>query len=125
MTHGSPDQIDEHLDQGTPESRLREIAEKARADIIITGHSHLPSIRQVDDVLFVNCGSVGRTEDGDPRACYALLTLDPLSVVHVRVSYDISRAIVAMQNRHLPGSFTRMISEGRSFDDISGHGDPA
>ena len=125
VTHGSPDQIDEYLDRGTLESRLREIAEKARADIIITGHSHLPSIRQVDDVLFVNCGSVGRTEDGDPRACYALLTLDPLSVVHVRVSYDISRAIVAMQNRHLPGSFTRMISEGRSHDDISGHGDPA
>ena len=124
MTHGSPDQIDEHLDQGTPESRLRG-SRKSQGRYNCTGHSHLPSIRQFDDVLFVNCGRVGRTEDGDPSACYALLTLDPLSVVHVRVSYDISRAIVAMQNRHLPGSFTRMISEGRSFDDISGHGDPA
>ena len=125
VTHGSPDSINEYLDLGTPESRLREFAQKTRADIIVTGHSHLPSIRQVDNVLFVNCGSVGRTEDGDPRACYALLTLDPLSVVHIRVSYDISRAITAMQNQHLPGPLTRIVSEGRSPDDISGHGNSA
>ena len=58
-------------------------------------------------------------------ACYALLTLDPLSVVHIRVSYDISRAITAMQNQHLPDQLTRIVSEGRSPDDISGHGNSA
>jgi diadenosine tetraphosphatase ApaH/serine/threonine PP2A family protein phosphatase len=67
----------------------------------------------------VNCGSVGRTEDGDPRACYALLTLDPLSVVHIRVPYDISKAIEALRNRHLPDSFVRIVSEGRPLDIVS------
>lgn len=119
VTHGSPDSLTEYLVQETPESRFREIAQKTKADIIVTGHSHLPSIREIDNVVFVNCGSVGRTEDGDPRACYALLTLDPLSIVHVRVPYDISKAIEAIRNRHLPDSFARIVSEGKPLDVVS------
>lgn len=119
VTHGSPDSLTEYLVHETPESRLQEIAENTGADIIVTGHSHLPSIRSTEGTLFVNCGSVGRTEDGDPRACYALLTLDPLSVVHIRVPYDISKAIEALRNRHLPDSFVRIVSEGRPFDIVS------
>jgi len=119
VTHGSPDSLTEYLVQETPESRFREIAQKTKADIIVTGHSHLPSIREIDNVVFVNCGSVGRTEDGDPRACYALLTLDPLSIVHVRVPYDIDRAIDAIRNRHLPDSFARIVSEGKPLDVVS------
>jgi predicted phosphodiesterase len=119
VTHGSPGSLNEYLVQETPETRFREIAQKSKADIIVTGHAHIPSIRQVDGVWFVNCGSVGRTEDGDPRACYALLSLDPFSIVHVRVSYDISRAIDALRKRHLPDSFRRIISEGKPLDVVS------
>jgi putative phosphoesterase len=116
VTHGSPDSQNEYLVRETPESRFSEIAKKADADIIVTGHSHLPLIMESDGVWFVNCGSVGRTEDGDPRACYALLTLDPFSVIHIRVAYDIDRAINALRMRHLPDSFVRSVSEGKPFD---------
>jgi putative phosphoesterase len=119
VTHGSPGSLNEYLVQETPETRFQEIAQKSKADIIVTGHAHIPSMRQVDGVWFVNCGSVGRTEDGDPRACYALLSLDPFSIVHVRVSYDISRAIDALRKRHLPDSFRRIISEGKPLDVVS------
>lgn len=123
VTHGSPDSLTEYLVQETPDSRLSEIAQKTGADFIITGHAHLPSIRQVDDSIFVNCGSVGRTEDGDPRACYALLTLNPFSICHIRVPYDISRAIAAIRLRHLPDSFVRIVSEGKPLDIVSGEED--
>jgi len=116
ITHGSPDSQNEYLVKDTPISRFSEIAKDARADIIITGHTHLPLILETDGVWFINCGSVGRTEDGDPRACYALLTLDPFSVVHIRVPYDINRAIEAIRARHLPDSFVRVISEGKPLD---------
>lgn len=113
ITHGSPDSMTEYLVSETPESRFSEIAKKTNADIIITGHAHLPSITHVDGVWFVNCGSVGRSEDGDPRACYALLTIDPFSIVHIRVPYEITRAIEAIHERHLPESFERILSEGK------------
>lgn len=119
VTHGSPGSLTEYLVEETPDSRYAEIVQKTKADIIVTGHAHLPSIREVDGVLFVNCGSVGRTEDGDPRACYALLTFEPFSVVHIRVPYDITKAIEAIRKRHLPDSFTRIISEGKPLDVVS------
>ena len=116
ITHGSPDSLNEYLVKETPASRFSELAATSNADIIITGHSHLPLILEKDGVWFINCGSVGRTEDGDPRACYALLTLDPFSVMHIRVPYDIDRAIEALRVRHLPESFIRVISEGKPID---------
>jgi diadenosine tetraphosphatase ApaH/serine/threonine PP2A family protein phosphatase len=41
-------------------------------------------------VLFVNCGSVGKPKDGDPRAAFAVLELDAGEVAAAieRVEYD-------------------------------------
>lgn len=116
VTHGSPDSITEYLDNETPETRFRAIAANTSARLIITGHSHRASAREVDGVWFVNTGSVGRSEDGDPRACYALLTLDPFSLIHIRVSYDIERTVAEIRHRHLPDAFARIVREGRSLE---------
>ncbi len=116
LTHGSPDSLTEYLDYGTPDTRLHEIAAAEKGGVIITGHSHRAAAREVDGVWFINAGSVGRPEDGDPRACYALLTVDPFSVIHIRVPYEIDRTIEEIRHRHLPDSFARIIREGRSLD---------
>jgi putative phosphoesterase len=116
VTHGSPDSITEYLDDGTPESRLREVASGVGARVVVTGHSHRPAAREVDGVWFVNSGSVGRSEDGDPRACYALITVDPFSLTHIRVPYDIERTVAAIRHRHLPDAFAWIVQEGRSLE---------
>ncbi|MFH0968599.1 MAG: metallophosphoesterase family protein [Methanobacteriota archaeon] len=116
VTHGSPDSITEYLDAGTPETRLHEVASGISARVVVTGHSHRPAAREVDGVWFVNTGSVGRSEDGDPRACYALITVDPFSLTHIRVPYDIDRTVTALRNRHLPDAFIRIVQEGRSLE---------
>jgi putative phosphoesterase len=41
-------------------------------DVLVCGHSHVPFSRAVAGVRVVNCGSVGRPVDGDPRGAYAL-----------------------------------------------------
>ena len=46
---------------------------------------------QYGGVLFVNCGSVGKPKDGDPRGAFALLTADeggPYELAIERVPYD-------------------------------------
>lgn len=64
----------------------------------------------------VNTGSTGRPEAGDPRACYALLQLNPFALCHFRVPSDIERAVAAGYENKLPDSFARIFQEGRSPD---------
>jgi len=120
LTHGSPDSNEDPLTPDTPDERLRELARKANADVIISGHSHQPFARRVDEVWFINTGSVGRPDDGDPRACYAVLRITPesLDVQHYRVEYDTERIAAAIRDHGLPESFARIFLYGRSLDDL-------
>ena len=118
LTHGSPASDEEPLTPDTPEKRLRELAQTAKADVIICGHSHRPFAREVDGVWFINTGSVGRPDDGDPRACYAVLEIDSkrIQVRHHRVEYDVERAVAAIREHKLPEVFAQMTLQGRNLD---------
>ena len=126
LTHGSPASPEEHLTPDTPEERMHELAEMAAADIIICGHSHQPFSRWVDNILFINTGSVGRPDDGDPRATYAILKIKRklVEVIHYRVEYDVDQAAAAIRANQLPEQFAQMLLQGRSLDKIvEGTGD--
>jgi putative phosphoesterase len=127
LTHGSPASPDEHLGPDTPEDRLCELAEMANADLIICGHSHQPFARWVGNVLFVNTGSVGRPDDGDPRATYAILKIKRrmIEVIHYRVEYDVEQAAAAILANRLPEQFAQMLLQGRSLENIEGKGSGA
>jgi len=120
LTHGSPTSNEEHLYPDTPEERLVALAEIASADVIVCGHSHRHFVRDVGIALYINTGSVGRPDDGDPRACYAILEANPyrLSVRHYRVEYDIQRAVAAIRENELPEAFAQMMLKGYDLDTI-------
>lgn len=121
LTHGSPDSNEEHLTPDTPEERLLELANIAQADVVIVGHSHQPFKRKVNGVWFINTGSVGRPDDGDPRASYAILNVKKpniFQVHHYRVEYDVQRAVSAIEEKGLPTLFAEMIKRGRSLEHI-------
>lgn len=120
LTHGSPESNEEPLTPETPQERLRELAKIGSAEVIVCGHSHQPFARRVDDVWFINTGSVGRPDDGDPRTCYALLHLDPrkLQVQHYRLEYDLNRAVDAIHARGLPEVFAQMLILGRDLETV-------
>ena len=119
LVHGSPSSITEYITSETPKTRLLEIANSSNAHIIVSGHAHMPFVGEVNQVHFINTGSVGRSEDGDPRACYALLSCtseNKLVVEHIRVPYDINETISKMEQCKLPELYIRAIREGRSPD---------
>lgn len=123
LTHGSPASEDEHLTPDTPQERLGELASMVEAGAVICGHSHLPFARRVDGVHFLNTGSVGRPDDGDPRACYAILQVDgsshrDLLMRHHRVAYNVDDAVAAIRERGLPEAFAQMMVEGYALDDV-------
>jgi len=119
MVHGSPDSIDEHIYPDTPEKRLREFARTVDADVVIMGHSHLQFSRTVDGVSFINPGSVGRPDDGNPKTAYAVISSNPFSVELVRLDYDVKAAADALRKKGLPESFAQMLLRGVSLDAIA------
>jgi len=112
ITHGTPDSVDEHIYPDSPEERLKEIAAKTNTDVIITGHSHTPMNRVVDGVTFINPGSVGRPVNGDPKAEYAVLSFNPLTVEFRRVSYDVEAVADQMRRKGLPESHVQVLLRG-------------
>lgn len=81
--------------------------------LIAFGHTHIPWHRVVDDVHFVNTGSVGRPKDGDWRAGYVLLDAgdaDP-RVQFVR-PYDIDRTMTGIRQSTLPHAFADYLRNG-------------
>ena len=116
IAHGSPRALDEGLGLETAEALLREITYQTKANLVVTGHTHVPSYRVVNAVIFVNAGSVGQPRDGDPRAAYALLNIDPVTgktqVLIKRVEYDVDAAVRALDQRGLSPELGDMLREG-------------
>ena len=54
--------------------------------MLVFGHTHKPWVHEYGGVLFVNCGSVGKPKDGDPRGAFAILTGGDVTIE--RVDYD-------------------------------------
>jgi putative phosphoesterase len=120
LTHGSPASNEEPLAPYTPKGRFAELARTANADVVICGHSHQALASQVHGVWFINTGSVGRPDDGDPRATYAVLQLEPedLEVRHWRVHYDVAKSVAAIREHQLPEAFAQMMLQGRNLDTV-------
>ncbi len=76
----------------TPDSELRKQIAPAPA-VFVTAHTHRPLMRQVDDTLVVNIGSVGSSFDLDRRAGYGRFTWadDGWAAEIVRIEYDYAR----------------------------------
>ncbi|MCE8426135.1 MAG: YfcE family phosphodiesterase [Candidatus Methanoperedens sp.] len=119
LTHRSPLHGDEQIGPETPDEKLHEFAQLADADVIIFGHSHRPFSRQVDGVWFINPGGAGRQDDGDPRASYAILQIDPFEVKHYRVDYDVEKAAAAIRENGLPEFFAQMALQGLSPEGVA------
>jgi putative phosphoesterase len=120
LTHGSPVSDKEPLTPNTPQARLLELAQIAQVDVILCGHSHQPFARDVHDVWFINAGSVGRPDDGDPRTGYAVMDLaaDYLQITHHRLEYDVERAVAEIRGCGLPEAFAQMTLQGRPLGQV-------
>ena len=90
LVHGSPRKVNEYLFEDKP-ARLYERLATAESDrVLVFGHTHKPWVHEYGGVLFVNCGSVGKPKDGDPRGAFAVLGQPPsgVDVTIERVDYD-------------------------------------
>lgn len=117
LVHGTPTLNTLYWTADRPDDFCLRMAGHAGAvagDVICFGHTHVPWHRAVDDILFVNTGSVGRPKDGDWRAGYVLLDIgqDEPRVELVRVEYDLQRAMDGILASGLPADFAEYLRTG-------------
>jgi putative phosphoesterase len=104
LVHGSPRKVNEYLFEDKPAKTFERIAAGADCDVLVFGHTHKPWVREYGGVLFVNCGSVGKPKDGDPRPGFAVLESNStgIEVEVVRVTYDAEAVAAEMRDVGLP-----------------------
>lgn len=110
LVHGHPDDPDRYTYRP---SFTPALLEQVDAEILILGHTHVQSHERFEDGIVMNPGSVGQPRDGDPRAAYAIVDLDAMTVEERRVEYDIDRVIAAVRESNLPDRIGTRLKRGK------------
>jgi putative phosphoesterase len=107
LVHGSPRKVNEYLFEDKPASLYERLAAAESDQVLVFGHTHKPWVREFGDVLFVNCGSVGKPKDGDARGAFAILAATPggIEVTIERVEYDAEAVAREVAASGLPSEF--------------------
>lgn len=100
--HGTPESPQQPWDASTPDTDLVDLARQADAQIVVSGHTHVPVVRRVGELLFVNPGSVGEALGGDlrPRWCWLEAT-DGKVMVHLE---HLNEPLAVVRQFDPPGS---------------------
>jgi predicted phosphodiesterase len=114
FTHGSPDdRLWEYVEPSTHSDLFGHYLAKLGVRIIGLGHTHAPYVWEDGGRVIFNPGSVGQPRDGDPRASFAVLSVEEqwVRVDIRRVGYDIQKAASKIREAGLPESHaTRLFS---------------
>ncbi|MCP8310670.1 MAG: metallophosphatase family protein [Candidatus Methylarchaceae archaeon HK01B] len=105
LVHGSPtDPIFEYVMPETHRDLFDYYLSNNGVDVIGLGHTHIPLMCKSDKGTIFNPGSVGQPRSGDPRACYAILTIKgrDVQVEHELVEYDVESAARKIMEAGLP-----------------------
>lgn len=103
MNHTVPHlPLHHYLDKDTSDSKLAEYYREIQADVIVTGHTHMPYVKLIGDRILVNPGSVGQSRDGDRRASFALLDTTSGKIDLKRLAYDITETSEYLKKFNFP-----------------------
>jgi putative phosphoesterase len=105
LFHGSPDDpLIEYVFPDISQLGAAKLIQRANADIVLLGHTHIPMAYSVRNALLANPGSVGQPRDGDPRASFAIVTISDDRVMFDmrRIEYDVDSVANKIQGTGLP-----------------------
>jgi putative phosphoesterase len=112
--HATPTKNNLYWYEERPDNFFLLMADKAQADIMIYGHTHIPYFKQLNGKYFINAGSVGKPKDKDPRICVCLIDLnqDNIKLTFIRKEYDIKFVCKEIINSGLPYYFAEKLMKG-------------
>ena len=66
---------------------MKDAARARNADIVLYGHTHIPSVDQGDDIIAVNPGSISQPRQPGRQPSYILMELDRHGEAHFSINY--------------------------------------
>ncbi|ADB62608.1 phosphodiesterase, MJ0936 family [Haloterrigena turkmenica DSM 5511] len=111
LVHGHPDDPDRYTRYTYPDEFSPRLL--GDEDVLVLGHTHVQGVEKFAEGIVVNPGSVGQPRDGDPRAGYAVVDLDALTVETHRLEYDIEAVQNAVTDAGLPERIGRRLARGK------------
>ncbi|HHT9145533.1 MAG: metallophosphoesterase family protein [Candidatus Brocadiaceae bacterium] len=110
FSHGSPrGDMFKYLRPDVSHKELEDELKYIHADIVFIGHTHLPMVRKIQDILVVNPGSVGQPRDSVPLASYAVW--EDGSITIKRVPYDIEATVKGLHGTNIPSQHVEMLTK--------------
>jgi protein phosphatase len=82
--------------------------ENVSADVILVGHTHVPSARRIGSCVVVNPGSLGQPKTGSPDASYAVWEDGKIELKSY--SYPVESAVAKVQALPIPGTLRDELS---------------
>lgn len=119
LCHGSPLKITDYVYPSITEEGLkRKLNGFQNVKVLCCGHSHIPFVKKIKDVMIVNGGSVGRPIDGDPRGSFAIFEInqDHMEGEIVRFKYDIDSYVEILRKNDYPEKTILSYLEGTKVD---------
>lgn len=113
--HATPTKNNLYWYEDRPEKFFLLMAEKANAEVLIYGHTHLSYFKKLNGYYFINAGSVGKPKDGDWRTCTCIVDIvnGDVKVNFIRREYDIQRVVKAIFEKGLPNYFAGRLALGK------------
>ncbi|WP_177733341.1 metallophosphoesterase family protein [Flavobacterium inviolabile] len=110
LVHGSTRSNEEYIYENHSEADLYEMMQQEKAAVLIMGHTHLSYIRKIQlengqpEKLVLNCGSVGRSKEGESQATYLLLHIDEQTTTAelVKLAYPVEETAEGIMASDIP-----------------------
>lgn len=129
MVHANPLDNKTYITAKAGDERLKGFLDKANADVLLMGHTHIPFHRAIfseeeNRKIYkhaVNVGSVGKPKHGDNRACYVTMEIDEKTSLNEPeafrfefhyVPYDVEKVIENIQKTGLSNAYDEFLRKG-------------
>lgn len=113
FVHGSPNKINEYLLENG--ENTKEIMNSTSYDVLICAHTHLPGIKQFDNKVYINCGSVGKPKIGRPNSTYCIIDITKDNGMKVQVkelTYPVQKIVKDMTMLNFPSTLIQGFEKG-------------
>ena len=103
MNHTVPRMpLHHYLDLNTPLPELAAYYGDIQAEVILTGHTHVPYVKKLGNKILVNPGSVGEPRDRDPRPSFVTFDTSTGQIQLRRFEYDTAETKRVLKELNFP-----------------------
>lgn len=113
FVHGSPRKINEYLTEDY--EKINEVIDDFNYDILVCAHTHIPYIKEIENKLIINDGSVGKPKNGTPHGTYTILNISPdnFNAEIITVPYAFEKIMSKMKKLDFPEKLIKSYELGK------------